>query len=146
MNLNGKKFKTTTHGTAAAPLSLAVAQQAMLQYPDGTKFLYMICAVTGGMGVTAAHWVYAEKAAGAITWTDYQTDIPTNDARHTRYVARAGHAQQGVLGRPNQQAAPMRAFGEDADAGDRAVVIALGRHVWQAAVPTVPPVIGGHRG
>jgi hypothetical protein len=135
MYLNVKNFKTTTHGSAAAPLSLAAAQHAMLQYPDGIRFLYMICGVSGEMGVTAAHWVYAQKAGGTITWTDYQTDILPGTL-HQRAVTKAGRVKVGgVLGQPNQQAAPMRAFGQAVDGSDRSVVVAIGRAVWQAAYP-----------
>ena len=93
--------------------------------------------------------VSGTQARVPITWTDYQTHIPTGDDRFVYGVKRAARVKTaGVLGQPNRQAAPMRAFGEAADGGDRAIVVAIGKSVWQAAVPTpvILPTIGGHRG
>lgn len=79
----------------AAPddLSLETAISQMQEYPTGTQFAVGLTTI-GAQGPDRAHWVYADKYGGRVTFFDYQRDrlYPLVRTRETEsYAATMSH-------------------------------------------------------
>jgi len=96
----------------------------MVAFPARTDFIVMIGDFVPGLGVGAAHFLTATRGGGAYPqYRDYQLDVPAGmvaalAGQTHRAVARFGNG-------PSVTNAPMQAFADPTDPGDRYIALVV---------------------